>query len=1109
MDENREILIAGATPAGLQAALSLGACGRKVTVAAKGAAIGPPPAGWSDRDRRWYQYLFAQVAYHPLITLLTETEVAGIKADDRRVRVELTQKPRWVRPDLCTDCRKCLQVCPVRLPDGTQPIFSLNAPRAVAIEKREKAACRPACPLDMNPQAYVALIAQSRFEEAYELIRDQNPLPGICGRVCHHPCEKQCRRQEVDEPVRICALKRFAAEAAKKQQGRRNRVQGPRGDGRRVAIIGAGPAGLTAAHDLAKAGWHPTLIEGADKPGGLLWQGIGPYRLPREVIEEEIQQILNLGVDLRLRSPAGSWKDIEALKQDGFDFVLLTIGASKDLRLNIKGEDLAGIHGCVSFLRDLWHGRPPGNLGKVVVIGGGNAAVEAARAALRFGARSVTVLYRRTRREMPADPHEVELAAEEGVRFSFLQVPTRFEGPDGHLARIRCMRMKPGPKDASGRRRPVPVANSEFSIPAATAIVSIGQKADPPQAIDERTELGPGGALQVAESGKTSIPWLYAAGDAASGPSTVVEAMASGRRAAYALMAGREAAGINQPEEEPESKRAPYDPVPKGTPKQNREPLAHRAAGERVGDTREVIGDLTAEAAVREASRCLQCGVCSECLLCEAACELGAIRHAGSRSRKSFDFDEVILADDSPFAADQQSCRIRKTAHYGRQTSRAKAGIAGRAAAMAALAGTPPANIQSGRRVALDAGAPRTGIFICSCNGALNAGDRLERMVSRVATFAGIAHAEVVNSACHPDQGRRIEELIQKAQLNGALIGACACCHLDFACEACTDQRMRLKNRLFRESGYDRQDIALVNLKETCWLPLADDPGHAIEHAVRTVQAGLELLSEQKVRSRRNFSSDQQVIVLGATEAGIAAARGLRGQYRKVVLIERNRPDAGVRNELEQNGIELVSPVGAVRLQGRAGEFTVLVEERPGPGKRAGAKKNASIEAQHRRLRGSIVILGDKNWSNLPYAGDAFASGRRRRSRRAFGTLETSIPGVFRASWTQASTIPAQVMGAAAAVEALEGATADFSGNEYLFAEVDRELCRGCGLCADVCPEGAVRLEESSRGMAAAWIASELCSGCGNCLAECPTGAVSLPEAQQGYYEKVVNAFLG
>jgi len=294
--------------------------------------------------------------------------------------------------------------------------------------------------------------------------------------------------------------------------------------------------------------------------------GIAPYRLPRKIIKKEIAQILDTGVDLRLNSPVNSYKDIEKLKTEGFRAILLATGATKDLRMKIKGEDLKGIYGCVSFLKDLWKGKKIKSPGRVVVIGGGNAAIEAARASVRLGAKSVTIIYRRTRKEMPADPHEIKQALEEGVKLRPLTIPVEFEGRGDGLAQVKCIKMKLGDVDASGRPRPIPVDGSDFFINADTAIVSIGQKADISYGIEGNLKLNQRGTIEVEAGGQTNIFGVYASGDVVSGPSTIVEAMASGRKAARTIIYALESDLAPAGKEEPELLPLEYDSIPKGIP---------------------------------------------------------------------------------------------------------------------------------------------------------------------------------------------------------------------------------------------------------------------------------------------------------------------------------------------------------------------------------------------------------------------------------------------------------------------------------------------------------------------------------------------------------------
>jgi len=1125
MTSKKGILIIGADLQGLQAALTLAHLGRNVTLIDKNIEIAAPPGNWSDKGKRWNQYLYTQVLYHPLIELLTQTEMTQIKEAGGGVEVDLFQEPMWVSPDLCVDCGKCLVSCPVEFSNGYKPLFELSGPSTMTIDKRKMAPCRTACPIGMNPQGYIALIAQGRFEEAYELIYDTNPLPGICGRVCHHPCETACRRQEVDEPVAICALKRFAVDEAGKKKKKPGTGDISFPEGPRVAVIGSGPAGLTAAYDLARAGFRPTIIEAEKKPGGLLLHGIAPYRLPREIIKKEIAQILAAGVDLRLNSPVNSYKDIEKLKAKGFRAILLATGATKDLRMNIKGEDLKGIYGCVSFLKNLWKGKKFKSPGRVVVIGGGNAAIEAARASVRLRAKSVTIIYRRTRKEMPADPHEIEQALEEGVKLRPLTIPVEFEGRGNGLVQVKCIKMKLGDVDASGRPRPIPVDRSDFFINADTAIVSIGQKADISYGVGGDLKLNQRGTIEVEAGGRTNIFGVYASGDVVSGPSTVVEAMASGRRAARTIIYALKPDTVPDWKEEPEFSSREYDPILKDTPIRKRSAPFHRKISERVKDKNEVVDSFTMKDAIDEASRCLQCGVCSECLRCEATCDLNAISHDRTATKRTLHFSKVIFSDKVQTPSEIDSSQMIRIERFGKKDSWAKAVVAGRASAVKALAGTTPVTVKPTYHKKLDDGELKIGIFICSCNGTLNENDRLDEMITPLIDIPGVAHGEVLVSACHPEKGRRIEEVISEKGLNGALIASCACCHLAFACESCNDQRIRLKHRLFREAGYDPKDIALVNIKETCLLPFKEDDKTAIDQSMRMIRSGLWQLKDSKKLSAGSEEPCAQAVILGATEAGIWAARGLKEKYASVVVVENLKVEKRIEEELSECGIDLVRPVKPVRLDGRRGKFTLILEkgdallsgkEKKSPGSLIKKKGRQLLDldisafdenTRYRKIQAGIIIIGRNEFNKLPYKRDAFAADFHTGSTRAFGSLETGIPGVYMASWSQVKKLSGQTSGMSAAGEALENVSGQTGSFDSFVAYADPELCRGCGKCADICPEGAATLEETTRGAGLSWIEPGLCTGCGNCISGCPTGAISLPESGQWYFEKVINAF--
>jgi formate dehydrogenase major subunit len=340
------------------------------------------------------------------------------------------------------------------------------------------APCRLACPAGVDIQGYLALIARGQYRDAEALIKESIPMPSVIGRVCPHPCEEACRRNLVDQPLAICSLKRFAAD-----QGFNMRKAvylpkpGPK-TGKRVAIVGAGPAGLSAAYYLALMGHDVEVLEALPKPGGMLRYGIPDYRLPPAVLDREIAGIEALGVRIKTNCTLGKGFTLHSLLQDGFQAIFLAIGAHKSQKMRVDGEDMDGVLPGTDFLRSVALGKPMKVGERVAVIGGGNTAIDAARTALRLGAKEVTLVYRRSRAEMPASPWEVEEAEEEEIKLYFLAAPEKVIGEKDKVIGLVCSSMKLGEPDESGRRRPVRIDGSEFTLPVDTVIAAIGQTPD-------------------------------------------------------------------------------------------------------------------------------------------------------------------------------------------------------------------------------------------------------------------------------------------------------------------------------------------------------------------------------------------------------------------------------------------------------------------------------------------------------------------------------------------------------------------------------------------------------------------------------------------------------
>ena len=461
--------------------------------------------------------------------------------------------------------------------------------------------CRSACPAHVNVPEYVGLIAAGRFAEALDIIRRRNPLASVCGRACDHPCQTFCRRGDVDEPVAIRHLKRFVTDRVK-SAGDPPIWQGPRHG--RVAVIGSGPAGLTAAYFLATMGRDVTVFEARDAIGGVLATGIPAYRLPDEALKRDVEHIRRAGVKIETHHRVES---LQVLRDAGFDAIFVAVGAQASHRLGVPGEDLPGVIDSLEFLRNVRAGRTTSLPGKTVVIGGGNAAIDAARTALRLGAQRVMLLYRRGRDEMPAIPEEIEEARIEGVDMRMLLAPVAIEG-DGRVHAVRCGEMQLGPADESGRRRPVPKPGSAVTVEADNVIVAIGQAADLDFAsAADASDTGPvisRGRLETHPvTQRSGAGDVFAGGDAVTGPSTIIEAIASGQRAAQAIDRMLGGKGALPPDEGFAPRHRP-DEEQAAAPRQ---PVRAVAKAKRKGSFTEVLKGYSCQAARAEACRCLRC----------------------------------------------------------------------------------------------------------------------------------------------------------------------------------------------------------------------------------------------------------------------------------------------------------------------------------------------------------------------------------------------------------------------------------------------------------------------------------------------------------------------
>jgi NADPH-dependent glutamate synthase beta subunit-like oxidoreductase/dihydroorotate dehydrogenase len=491
------------------------------------------------------------------------------------------------------------------------------------------APCKFACPNQVPAQAYVQKVADREFKEAYRLITSKNPLQSVCGYICAHPCETACTRGDIDDPIRIRDIKRFVLEYGA-EQGWKPEVDRLPGSGKNVAVVGSGPAGIACAWDLARAGHAVTVFEAEKKPGGMMRYGIPSFRLPENVLDAEINALKALGVKVKCNARLGKDFTLTSLSEDGFDATFLGLGTWAGRRLDVPGEDAKGVVSAVDFLTTYRRGRKVTVGERVAVVGGGFTAIDAARTSVRLGAKEVFLCYRRTRDEMPAEADEVLNAEEEGVRIIYLVAPTAVLNKRNRVVGLSMRIHTLGTPDASGRRRPDPVTETEFSLPCDMVINAISQDV---QDQFEGIAVNPNGTLVCdLDTGATAVAGVFAGGDAATGPDTVIAAVASGRKAAASIdayLTDGEPFLAYDPELTEVSKKQVLARQ-KGLELEPRVPLPMRPGRERTVDFEPYRPALTEEEAVKEASRCLVCGCGEGCGLCFRICSSFAVERQGN-----------------------------------------------------------------------------------------------------------------------------------------------------------------------------------------------------------------------------------------------------------------------------------------------------------------------------------------------------------------------------------------------------------------------------------------------------------------------------------------------
>ncbi len=655
-----DVMIVGAGVAGMETAASLGDMGYKVLLVEKKPSIGGRAILLSkvfptlDCASCIVTPKMAAAAHHPNIDVKVYTEVDGIARNaDGTFAVDLHSKAAYVDFDACTGCGKCEEVCTVTVPDEynynlvTRRVAHIPFPQAVpkkaVIDRRGEAPCTFTCPANVKASGYISLVRAGRYKEAFNLHLENAPLVGCLARSCYAPCEQDCTRCGKEETVHIRGIKRFFADHyyADHPEPEYGPVEKQRDT--RVAIVGSGPAGLSAAFYLARNGHQVTIFESETQAGGMLRTGIPAYRLPNDVVDRDIKNVTALGVTIKTSAPVGS---VAELKAQGFQAVFIATGASDEKKLGVEGEDLAGVMGCMAFLRETKIGTMPDIRGKaVLVIGGGNSAMDPARSAIRMGAKRVIIQYRRGRDEMPAHDWEIKGAIEEGVELMLLSTPKRFLGKNGKLEAVECLKMQLGAPDESGRRRPEVVAGSETILPIDLAILAIGLN---PSTSKFTGEVPHKHGLLKADTRtmQTADPAVFAGGDCVTGPTMIINAIGHGRRAAFYMDRFLKGEALDIEFEALLEKTDKDTVLAEAKSFRTRSPVLQPtlALAERKQSFACYEGVMTDDEARREAHRCMNCGQCAQCMECVNICPAFCIDFDMRAVAKKFTVGAVVLS---------------------------------------------------------------------------------------------------------------------------------------------------------------------------------------------------------------------------------------------------------------------------------------------------------------------------------------------------------------------------------------------------------------------------------------------------------------------------------
>ncbi|MFC1919390.1 FAD-dependent oxidoreductase [Chloroflexota bacterium] len=1133
-----DAVIIGNSTEAIQSALTMAKMSIKVDMILDCAALGCDDMAGLSQNYRYLWPLLVQVTSHPMITLHMCSKVEQVFGEKGSFELKIIQQPRYIDDYLCTGCGRCQAECSVevtRLLNDSKithnavhrPLLNEKSlPSTYKIDKQGISPCLVSCPLGINVQGFISLIAKGKVDKALELINESAPFAGVLGRVCVHPCEGSCNRVNIDDTVSIQALHRYAADNAFVKTKYKPKLSPKPGEGK-IAIVGSGPTGLTAAWKLTLLGYSPTVFEAHGVIGGMLATGIPRFRLPREIREREIEAIKNLGVDIRTGITVGRDVTFTYLKERGYKAFFLSIGAQKNNKLNIPGEDLDGVVDCMSLLLTL-NLKVDTFVGEnIVVIGDGNSAIDSARAAIRRSGGKVRILSWTVPEEITAAQDALEEALQEKVSIDYLTAPLEILGDGGMVTGIRCQRTRlTDDIMQNGRHRPESIPDTDFIIDADHVVVAIGQSPNTTQLNIEGLYInGDTGSIQADPlTLETNIQGVFAGGDCISGPNNVVEAMAAGLRAAESihrfiqgqdLRTGRELETVEETEFDINTIEAyPH----------KRAVMPTIGSRKRTNSFEETTRGLSKEVAQTEAMRCLSCAICSNCMECKRVCEIGAVLHddttrhfkiaaqtilvSSSTDSKGFPLNENVdiyndingirtLApvDESDFnklIANAMAIAIETAADIKTRQEQANhfpvpAEIEAKPVYPYAASDKPSSE-------------KRLGIVLCRCSGSISSVIDFSTVTKRLKASTDVTSVTEIVQACTEEGANQIAQVAIDNQLDSIVLAACRCCGLDQTCYSCTDRRSMCLHSLDNNQFLQKNTaIEFVNIREQCSWIHNDNPRGATRVASQVISAAAVRAKNTPLLDLPKTPAKRSVIVFGGGISGIYAARALLslGIHTELVVKETQEQTSSEQRELlsgaEKHSDGLVVrpwPI-SISLEGRPGNYVAVLE----------------YESRAEHISAGAILIDVEEVSSIKdsspglFSNESLVGKIITKQKHANGSINPGIDllrditigncgGIFMfPSIRLNSTQDHKLRGLAAAARISTYLERQSITQRATTVHIEQKICRGCGTCVAMCPyiETQVRMD----GTFYASVDHDFCLGCGACISVCPSGAIT------------------